>query len=204
MAAAGAAPRSRDDAPALRLFVALWPTPAVRVALRARRDAVAWPAGSRVVADEQLHLTLHFIGAVRLALWPRLLPALQVPCPPLALELGAAQAWRHGLVVLPALAVPEPLRALHAALAAALAGLGLPVEARPFRPHVTLARRAAGAHLPPAGEPLRWRANGYALVNSAPAGYRVLARYGARGVTSAAAPRTATARSPSAPAPKRR
>ncbi|HEX6018763.1 MAG TPA: RNA 2',3'-cyclic phosphodiesterase [Burkholderiaceae bacterium] len=186
----------------MRLFVALWPTPAVRVALGARRDAVAWPAGSSVVADERLHLTLHFIGAVPRTLWPRLLPALQVPCPPpFALELGAVEAWPHGLVVLRALAVPEPLRALHAAMAAALAGLGLRVEARPFRPHVTLARRAAGARLPPADEPLRWRAGGYALVNSEPTGYRVLARYGARGVTLAAAPRTATARSRPAPAP---
>lgn len=204
MAAAGAAPGSSDQAPPLRLFVALWPTPAVRAALCERRDAIGWPPRSSVVADERLHLTLHFVGAVPRALWSRLPPALQVPCPPLALELGAAQAWPQGLVVLPALAVPEPLRELHAALAAALANLGLPVEARPFRPHVTLARRAAGARLPVAGEPLRWRAGGYALVNSEPAGYRVLARYGARGVSPAAAPRTATARSPSAPAPTRR
>lgn len=174
--------RVLHESPALRLFVALWPTPAVREALRARRDAIGWPAGSSVVADERLHLTLHFIGAVPCALWPRLLPALRVPFAPAVLELADPQAWRQGLVVLPALAVPEPLRALHAALASALTGLGLPVEARPFRPHVTLARRAAGATLPSPGEPLRWRANGYALVNSDRLGYRVLAHYGPRGV----------------------
>jgi len=196
-----AAPRSRGEASSLRLFLALWPTPSVRAALCARRDAVAWPPGSSVVADERLHLTLHFIGNVPHALWPRLLPALWVPCPSIAIELGAAQSWPRGLVVLPALAVPEPLRTLHAALAAALTSLGLPVEARPFRPHLTLARRAAGARLPPVGEPLRWRASGYVLVNSEPIGYRVLARYGPRGVRLATAPRTATARSRPAPAP---
>ena len=190
---------------ALRLFIALWPTPTVRTAVRARRDAVGWPQQAAVVADDRLHLTLHFIGAVPPALWPRLLPALQLPCPRFTLELGAAQTWRHGLVVLPAIAVPGPLRTLHAALAHALSGLGLPVEQRPFRPHVTLARRAAGAVLPPPQPPLRWQTTGYALVNSDPVdGYRVLARYGARGVSLAAAPRTATARSQPAPAPRPR
>jgi 2'-5' RNA ligase len=200
VSAAGSA--SSNAVRALRLFIALWPTPAVRAALRARRDAIGWPPHARVVADERLHLTLHFIGAVPHDVWPRLLPALRRPCPRIDLELGPVELWRHGLVVLPAVAVPEPLLALHVALAGALAGLGLPVERRPFQPHVTLARRAAGARLPPPGDPLRWHALSYALVNSDSAdGYRVLARYGAHGVTLATARRTATARSRPAPAP---
>lgn len=186
----------------LRLFIALWPTPAVRSALCERRDAIGWPSGAAVVADPRLHLTLHFIGAVAPALWPRLLPALRVPCRPFELEVGRAQQWPHGLVVLPVLAPPAPLAALHGALAAALSGLGLPLEARAFCPHVTLARRATGAALPAAMPALHWRAAGYALVNSDPVdGYRVLARYGERGVTLTAAPRTATRRSRPAPPP---
>jgi len=190
---------------ALRLFIALWPTPSVRAALCERRNAIGWPPRAGVVRDERLHLTLHFIGDAPPALWPRLLRELQVPGTPFELEFGAAQQWPHGLVVLPALAVPAPLAALHAALAGALSALGLPVDRREFRPHVTLARRATGALLPAQMPTLRWRANGYALVNSDPAaGYRVLARYGPRGVTLAAAPRTATARSRPAPAPSLR
>jgi RNA 2',3'-cyclic 3'-phosphodiesterase len=79
-------------------------------------------------------------------------------------------------------AVPPALGALHARLGAAMAALGLTVETRPFRPHVTLARRAAGALPPPPAAGLAWRADGYALVDSS-AGYRVLARYPARGGT---------------------
>ena len=185
----------------LRLFIALWPTPAVRSALCARRDAIRWPAQARVVPDQRLHLTLHFIGPVPSALWPRLLPALQAPCS-FELELVAAQQWPHGLVVLPATAVPSALSALHTALAGALTRLGLPVERRVFRPHVTLARGAAGAQLPTETAPMRWRARGYVLVNSDPVdGYRVLARCSERGVTLARVPRTATARKPPAPAP---
>jgi 2'-5' RNA ligase len=184
-----------------RLFIALWPTPTVRAALCERRNTIGWPPRAGVVSDERLHLTLHFIGDVPAPLWPRLLPALPAPSGPIELEFGAAQPWPHGLVVLPVLAVPAPLAALHATLARALAALGLPVERRAFRPHVTLARRAAGARLPAQMTALRWRARGYALVNSDPAGgYRVLARVGERGVTPAAAPQTATARSRPAPA----
>jgi 2'-5' RNA ligase len=184
------------------LFIALWPTPAVRAGLCARRDAIGWPPPARVVSDQRLHLTLHFIGAVPSALWPHLLTALQVPCSGFELQLGAAQPWPHGLVVLPATSAPPPLSALHAALAGALAGLGLPVERRALRPHVTLARRADGAVLPTPATALRWRSNSYVLVNSDPVdGYRVLARYGERGITLARAPRTATAQSPPAPAP---
>ena len=187
----------------LRLFIALWPTPAVRAALCARRNEIVWPSAAAVVSDERLHLTLHFIGDVPRTLLQHLLPALQVPCPGSELELGGALHWPRGLVVLPAASIPEPLRALHAALAGALSGLGLPVEQRAFRPHVTLARRAAGAVLPAPAVPLRWRCAGYALVHSDPVdGYRVLARYAERGVTLAATPRTATARSRPAPAPK--
>jgi 2'-5' RNA ligase len=196
----GRAPRG------LRLFIAWWPTPAVRAALCAWRDAIVWPPQASVVSDQRLHLTLHFIGQVPSALWPHLLPALQVPGRDAELEFGAAVQWPHGLVVLPATSVPEPLLELHHALAGALAALGLPVERRGFQPHVTLARRAAGALLPAAATtPLRWRSSGYALVNSEPVdGYRVLARYSARGITLVPAPRTATARSRPAPTPTSR
>ena len=185
-----------------RLFIALWPTPAVRAAVRAWRAAIRWPPHAAVVSEERLHLTLHFIGAVPNALWPHLLPALQVPCGRIEIDLSAARQWPHGLVVLPALSTPPPLHALHGALAVALADLGLPVERRAFRPHVTLARRAPGAGLPALAAPLRWRCESYALVNSDPVqGYRVLARFGPRGIRLARAPRTATTQTRPVPAP---
>jgi 2'-5' RNA ligase len=77
--------------------------------------------------------------------------------------------------------VPEALQTLHEALADALRRAGLPVESRPLRPHVTLARHAAHAEFP--AEPLDvvWRVEGYALVESrlATGEYRVVERYAA-------------------------
>jgi RNA 2',3'-cyclic 3'-phosphodiesterase len=170
--------------PTVRLFVALWPTPTVRAALAARRDAIGWPAGSAPVADERLHLTVHFLGAVAIDRLTALVPALITPWQPMALSLGDTVHWPRGLVVLPVLRPPAALQWLHAALAERLTALGVPVEPRAFKPHVTLARRAERTQPAPPAAPLRWRPGGYALVRSDPArGYHVLARYGPRGVT---------------------
>ena len=53
-----------DTRPATtRLFLALWPDPAVRDALRTWRDLWSWPRGASPVATDKLHLTLHFLGS---------------------------------------------------------------------------------------------------------------------------------------------
>jgi 2'-5' RNA ligase len=74
---------------------------------------------------------------------------------------------------------PAGLATLHADLAALLRAQGLRVEARAFRPHVTLARHAQGA-MPPAEPPaIEWAVRGYALVRShsgAPLRYEPIAR----------------------------
>jgi 2'-5' RNA ligase len=159
-----------------RLFLALWPGPTALRALAVWQRQWAWPAGAAVVPAERLHLTLHFIGQVPTARLPELVHGLAVPMRRFDLAFGHAEVWPRGLAVLCADAVPGPLADLHAQLQAALQRLALPVETRPFRPHVTLARKARGA-VPPA-EPLHltWRAAGYALVQSQ-GGYRTLQHY---------------------------
>jgi 2'-5' RNA ligase len=149
-----------------RLFLALWPNDAVRRALAERRNRCRWPRGAAPVADARLHLTLHFIGAVAVDRLDELATGLRVPMAPFDLDFDRCVAWPHGLVVVEASHPPEALRTLHAALGAALRRLGLPVERRRLRAHVTLARRAEGAVLGDGGMPIRWHADGYALVRS--------------------------------------
>jgi 2'-5' RNA ligase len=62
----------------------------------------------------------------------------------LSIELCEAQLWPGGVAVMVPRAVPAALLVLHAELGAALECLSLPLELRPFRPHVTLARRGPG------------------------------------------------------------
>ncbi len=162
-----------------RLFLAVWPEAAARQALADWVAGWHWPRGAKPVPADRWHLTLHFIGPVPRARLAGLVPRLRVAAPRFALGLSALEHWSGGLVVLvPSAAEPLPagLAALHGALAEALAREGLPVEPRPYRPHVTLARRAAGARPPAGGLALRWPATGYALVESRQ-GYRTLARY---------------------------
>lgn len=158
--------RPRRGPASARLFLALWPDEAVRRALAARRDRCRWPPGASPVADARLHLTLHFIGAVPVDRLDELSRGLRVPVTPFELDLDRCAAWPHGLVVVEGSHPPEALRELHAALGAALRRLGLPVERRRLRAHVTLARRADGAVLGDDGAPIRWRVDGYSLVRS--------------------------------------
>ena len=74
--------------------------------------------------------------------------------------------------------MPAASAGLPATLPQALRALALPVEPRPFRPHVTLARHASGAVPPVQPAVLHWPVRGYALVQSAAGRYSPIARYG--------------------------
>lgn len=167
--------------PTWRLFLGLWPGDAERQALLAHAERWAWAASARRTRPEQLHVTLHFIGSVPATRMPQLLQGLRVGWEGCVLEWNAARVWPGGIAVLEADAVPAPLAALHARLADALLALGLPVEPRPFRPHVTLARHAKGSRPPADFTPLRWAVGPrYVLVRSLPggAGYAPLESFG--------------------------
>jgi len=149
-----------------RLFLALWPEPAVRHQLREARDAWQWPRGAGPVHADKLHVTLHFLGSVPTVRLPELLEGFSVPFEPFRLDLGQPVLWPHGIAVLEPLSEPPELLALHARLRDALPALGLQPEARTYRPHVTMARRAAGAGIPEHGPAIGWDVRGYALVES--------------------------------------
>jgi len=161
----------------LRLFIGLWPDDATRLALAGWQRAWRWPAGAAPVVPERLHLTVHFLGQVEESRLPELVAGLRLPpFEPFELRLGHAEVWPRGLAVLCPDEIPAGLAWLHADLAEALRRLALPVEARPFRPHLTLARKAVDATAPAETIALRWRVSGYALVQSEH-GYRTLAGY---------------------------
>jgi 2'-5' RNA ligase len=149
-----------------RVFIALWPDPAVRALLSEWRDGCTWPSSASPVRTAQLHVTLHFLGSIPRVRLPELAQGLDVGFAPFELGFGHSELWHGGIAVLAPDAVPEPLLALHGALGGALERMGLPLEARPYRPHVTLARRAGPALAPIDGPPIRWQVDGYALMES--------------------------------------
>jgi len=174
--------RMRDeDASNLRLFLALWPAPAFLQQLVAHADGWSWPAQARRTRVERLHVTLHFIGDVAAARLPLLRQGLAVAWDGAGdLVLDKGTVWPGGIAVVEATKVQPPLAQLHAALADRLRALDLPVETRPWRPHVTLARKAMGAR-PTPFEPLPWQGTpGYALVRTVGGGrgYETLQCFG--------------------------
>ena len=150
----------------VRLFIGLFPDSAVRDELAAWRDAWNWPRSATPVRTERLHQTLHFIGDVALERVPELAGALCMPFSRFEMKFGRAVLWPHGVGVLEPETVPAPLVELHAALAEVLQRLALPLDERPYRPHVTLARRAAGAVAPHQGPAILWKIDSYALMKS--------------------------------------
>lgn len=163
-----------------RLFLALWPDDAVRAELVRWRDAWHWPRSASPVADGKLHLTLHFLGEVDEARLPELAEGFHVPFTPFSIEMARPVVWHRSIAVLEPLSVPGELLALYAALAERIARLGLTVEDRAYRPHVTMARRAGGATPPVSGPPVLWHTDGYALVQSKTdqaGGYSVVQAY---------------------------
>ncbi|MCF6506147.1 RNA 2',3'-cyclic phosphodiesterase [Blastococcus sp. MG754426] len=135
-----------------RLFFAVDPPdPARRDLERALGPLRDLPGAPRWGRPERWHLTLLFLGAVPEPVVPRLVasaaPAVAAT-PPMALRL--AGGGRFGSLRRPQVAWTglegdvEPLVALAGRLAAVARTLGLPVEDRPFRPHLTLGRWRPG------------------------------------------------------------
>lgn len=155
-----------------RLFLGLWPPAAVCAALQAHAACWHWPPTARRSAPEKLHITLHFLGNVA----PGQLPALQqalsgVTWEGCRLRLDQPQVWPGGIAVLEANAVPAPLERLHARLGEVLQAVGMEVEQRRYRPHVTFARKAQGARPPAQAAPVEWPAQArFVLARSLPGG----------------------------------
>ncbi|MFY9327054.1 MAG: RNA 2',3'-cyclic phosphodiesterase [Georgfuchsia sp.] len=163
-----------------RLFLALWPGPEVRAAITQYQNMWRWPRKTVRVRPEKLHLTLHFIGDVERNRLPELQQQLRVNIEPFRLQLDYSELWPHGIAVMRPRVIPAGIGQLQIALGHALQHLDLPVDAREFHPHVTLARRASEALLPEQQVLIDWDVDSYVLVESkfdAGRTYSVLARY---------------------------
>jgi RNA 2',3'-cyclic 3'-phosphodiesterase len=135
-----------------RLFVALEPPEAVRRRIAAAMARIRQAAGAaagevRWVADESVHLTLQFLGAVpeeRVEAVGAALAAAAAAARPLILEVkgagGFPNARRPRVVWLGLSGEVDVLAALAGDLGRRLAPLGFPPEARPFAAHLTLGR----------------------------------------------------------------
>lgn len=154
------------SSPSQRLFLALWPDAAAQSQLTAHARQWTWPAGCAHYRPQDWHVTLHFIGRVETSQVTDINTRAAVPFQPFELVLDQPALWPHGLAVLCPGELPKQLWSLFDRLGQVLRGLDLPVETRPYRPHLTLARRAQGAVAPSSPAPVRWLVQSYMLAAS--------------------------------------
>lgn len=124
-----------------RLFVGLRPPAQIRQRLLALMGGVP---GARWQDDDQLHITLRFVGEVERPVAEDVALALgQVRFPPVEVSLGGVGIFgsRGRINALWAGIRPhEALTQLHRKVDQALVRLGLEPERRSYLPHITLAR----------------------------------------------------------------
>ena len=172
-----------------RLFVAIRPPAMIRSALIGLMEGIR---GARWQDDEQLHLTLRFIGEVDRRTAEDVVAALSgVRQPPFAIALdGVGQFGSRGRpnALWAGVRPHDALAHLHRKVDQALVRAGLEPEGRAYLPHITLARfgRESGGldaflarHAGLRGEP--FEVNGFALYESrlghAGAAYMMVERY---------------------------
>lgn len=164
-----------------RVFFALWPDDEVRAALVKASAALHVRHGGRRTRPDSVHLTLVFVGAVEEGRLPKLkamAEALRVER--FEMDFDLEECWRHNHIgCLGASEPPEHLGALVKALETGLHGLGVPFDKRPYKPHITLLRKAncrqetgavSGDGNPekknPAPDAIHWPARDFVLVKS--------------------------------------
>jgi 2'-5' RNA ligase len=168
----------------VRLFVAVWPPPAVIEQLAQIERPSS--AGLRWTTEDQWHVTLRFLGKVGLEDIERVKTALgwltsgARTGPVTAIAGPALERLGPGVLSLPVAGLDDVARVVTELTA----GYGEPARDRPFRGHLTIARAARGVNLrPPAAAPFAasWDVGEVTLVASTldPTGarYEVIDRY---------------------------
>jgi 2'-5' RNA ligase len=179
----------------VRLFLALWPDATMQAALAAAvepilRNMAGTARGARAVPTQNFHLTLAFLGGVpveRVDAVRQVASAcaetLRQRAAPIEFVFDAVEHWRKP-EILCATARGASLQGVRLAqtLTGALTGAGFsPDLTKPFRPHVTLVRKATHPPRDTSFPAVTWTFAEFALVQSrtAPGGsiYSVLASY---------------------------
>jgi 2'-5' RNA ligase len=150
-----------------RLFFALWPDEAVRAALDAAGQSLLGKRVKRIPAAN-LHMTLAFAGSVTASTRQCLEAAAgNLQLAPFDLTIEQCGYWhRPRIVWLGPVHAPPALWSLAGGLRAAFEACGLPVETRPYQPHVTLARKISRLTHDTPITPVHWSIRSFSLIES--------------------------------------
>jgi len=167
------------SAPTRRLFFALWPDDAQRAGLTHAAAGIVRHCGGRPVPGENLHVTLAFLGSVpeqRLpelaAIARRAAATFPQDAAPILVSLETLEHWARPQVLTvlerreEAQAAASGAPALARILSTAAAAAGFSPDLKPFRLHVTLARKVARLPRSSAMRRVEWSFEAFALIES--------------------------------------
>ncbi len=149
----------------MRLFFAAWPPPGTAAALHEWGEAARQIAGGKLVAEQNIHLTLAFLGeadaATATAAAKRARGARHV------LPIEKAHFWRdNDILWVGPRETPPALGALVKSLHLELYRAEFVLDRRPFASHVTLLRKARAPKSLPPLPAAPWPVDEFVLVSS--------------------------------------
>jgi len=153
----------------VRLFFALWPDDEVRAQIASILNQINLDRDQcRLVKNNNLHLTLHFIGNTSIAEMKCLdRQARGFDAEPFELTLDCSGYFKKPKVIwIGCKSVPQVLYDLHGNLGGQIAQCAYTPETRPFSPHITVARKIIEPPGPIPFEPVPWQVNQFVLVKS--------------------------------------
>jgi len=150
-----------------RLFFALCPDAFIRAELQKAQQQYE-SAEARPVIQENLHMTLLFLGMVPNNLVPKLNALAQtIQLDPFSLHIDHIDVWpRQRLMWAGCHQVPKKLQQLEHALRKGAQRCGIKIENRPYHPHITLARKVKTGTKMELSASLEWQVNAFSLVES--------------------------------------
>ena len=151
-----------------RIFFALWPDDRQRDRLRDHISPLAKLVEGQTVYRGDWHVTTAFIGGFPEARLPELQArAAQIAVEPFRLRFDRVEFWpRPKVASLVAAIVPPALQSLVDAQNSLLSDLGITVEDRAYRPHITVVRRARPFETQRLAQPAEIEWTGFELVES--------------------------------------
>jgi 2'-5' RNA ligase len=158
----------------MRLFFASFPDGDSRRSVSAAVRALTLPSASKHLPPEQYHLTLIFLGEVRDDQVQAVREAgetQRIAC--FSVRFDRWEYWEGArALVASAPNLPQPLMTLRASLAAALTQRGVAFDDKPWRAHITVARKLTQAPVLPELSEFICTLRAFSLVASvtAPAG----------------------------------
>ncbi|WP_411726629.1 RNA 2',3'-cyclic phosphodiesterase [Methyloglobulus sp.] len=167
-----------------RLFFALWPDDMIRQQCVKITRAIN-NGKIRPVNPANLHVTLLFLGNITTDKEIAFREEVAIiPVPKITLRFDHLNFWKKpGVLCLTATDNSPKLMALVDNLAIVARKLDIPIDERPFKPHVTLAKKAKEP-MTLEFEPIIWHSKSFCLVESCPLSngveYRIIEQWVAK------------------------